>query len=342
MRPLLRALPLLALLLPSVALADTPVRLALDWVVIGIHVPFAAAQANGYFKQQGLDVKIDRGYGSGDTISKVGNGVYDVGFADPNLLLKWNHDNPAAKVVMVYLMWDGTQASITTTTRSGIRKPKDLEGRTVAAPPGDNSRLMFPIFAKATGIDESKIKWINAAANIENPMLFKGEVDALSTNQGTTFLALRGFGMPAEDIVSMPYAQYLPALMGVGVVVSEKTLHDKPDMVKGVVRAVIEGQEYGIAHPQEAVADLKLLDPLSDSKNELERMNICYSVAMTNPILKQDGLGAVTDDRMKQALALAAEAFDVPPPANTQDIYNTSFLPPSADRPFHGYTPPPS
>jgi NitT/TauT family transport system substrate-binding protein len=342
MRRLLKALSLMALLLPSVALADTPVRLVLDWVVVGMHAPFAAAQANGYFKQQGLDVKIDRGYGSGDTISKVGNGLYDIGYADPNLLLKWNHDNPQAKVVMVYLMWDSTQASIMTTTRSGIRKPKDLEGRTIGAPPGDNSRMMFPIFAKATGIDPSKIKWANAAPNIENPMLFKGEVDALSTTQGTTTLALLGFGMPANQIVAMPYAAQLPALMGVGVIVSEKTLHDKPEMLKAFVHAVVQGQEYSIAHPRESVADLKQLDPLIDINNELQRLNISYAVSMTSPTLQQDGLGAVTEERMKQALILAAEAFNVSARANTQDIYNTSFLPPSDQRPFHGYTPPPS
>lgn len=222
MRRLMRALPLLGMFVPSLAFADTPVKLVLDWVVFGMHAPFAAAQANGMFKAQGLDVTIDRGYGSGDTISKVGNGVYDVGYADPNLLLKWNHDNPSAKVTMVYLMWDGTQASIMTTTRTNIHTPKDLEGHSIGSPPSDNSRMMFPIFARANNIDDAKIKWIAAAPNIENPMLFKGEVDALATNQGTTFLALRKFGMPVDQIVSFPYAEKLPELLGVGVFVYKK------------------------------------------------------------------------------------------------------------------------
>lgn len=337
---LLRALSLLGTLLPSMALADTPVKMVLDWVVIGYHAPFAAAQTQGYFKKNGLAVKIDRGYGSGDTISKIGNGLYDVGFADSNLLLKWNHDNPTAKVVMVYMMWDGTQASIMTTARTHIRTPKELEGHSIGSPPGDNSRLMFPIYARATGIDQAKIKWVSAAPTIENPMLFKGEVDALATNVGTTFLALRGFGMPAADIVAFPYAAKLPALLGEGVIVSQKTIEQRPEMVRAFVRAAIEGQEYTIAHPREAVQDLKSIDPLIDVDHELQRLNITFATAMVNPTLKQDGLGAATPERMKQALQLASQAFDVPVPANTQDIYNTSFLPPASDRPYTGYTPP--
>ena len=43
-------------------------------------------------------------------------------------------------------------------TKSGIRGPKDIEGKTVAFSPGDSPKLMFPAFAKANGIDESKVK----------------------------------------------------------------------------------------------------------------------------------------------------------------------------------------
>ena len=340
MRRLLRALPLLSLLLPAAALADTPVKFVLDWVVIGMHAPFAAAKANKRFEAQGLNVTIDRGYGSGDTISKVGNGLYDAGYADPNLLLKWNHDNPEAKVVMVYLMWDGTQASIMTMKNTGIAKPKDLEGRSIGAPPGDNSRMMFPVYARATGIDEAKIKWVAAAPNMTNPMLYKGEVDSLATNEGTTFLALRKFGVPAEDIVPLRYSDALPELLGVGILVSEKTAKEKPEMVKALIRALVAGQEDTIAHPREAVAALRLLDPLADVDNELQRLNITFAVAMTNPTIKEHGLGAVTEDRMKRAIKAASDTFAVPAPADTQEIYNTSFLPPADQRPFAGYTPP--
>lgn len=111
-------------------------------------------------------------------------------------------------------------------------------------------------------------------------------------------------------------------------------------MVKALIRALVAGQEYTIAHPREAVDDLRQLDPLIDVNNELQRLNITFDVAMTNPTIKAHGLGAVTEDRMKKALADASQTFDVPAPSNTQEIYDTSLLPPADERPFHGYTAP--
>ncbi len=329
----------LALLAAAPARAETPVKFVLDWFVIGLHAPFTDALANKYYEQQGLKVSIDRGYGSGDTIAKVGNGVYDFGYADPNLLLKWNHDNPDAKVTMVFLVWDETQSAIMTTKSTGITKPADLIGRKVGAPPSDNTRMMFPVFAKATGIDMTKIDFIAAQPNMTNTMLFEKQVDALTTNEGTTFLALRKFGVPADDIVPIRYSKYLPELLGVGIIVSDKTLQTKPEMVKSFVRAIIAGEEDSIAHPKAAVATLAAIDPLADLPNELIRLNITFETAMQNPYIKAHGLGAVDPARLQTALKYAAETFDVPVPTDTAEIYDTRFLPPAAERPYAGYTP---
>ena len=339
MRGRLITLLTFALLAAAPARADTPVKFALDWFVIGYHAPFTDALAKKYYEQQGLKVSIDRGYGSGDTIAKVGNGLYDFGYADPNLLLKWNHDNPDARVTMVYLVWDGTQSAVMSMKSAGISKPEDLIGRKVGAPPSDNTRMMFPIFAKATGIDMNKINFISAQPNMTNTMLFEHQVDALTSLEGTTFLALRKFGVPADDIVAIRYSKYLPDLLGVGIIASEKTVAAKPELVKSFVRAVIAGEEDTIAHPKEAVSTLTLLDPLADLPNELIRLNITFETAMANPYIKAHGLGSIDPARLHKALTYAAEAFDAPVPTNTADIYNTSFLPPAADRPYAGYTP---
>jgi NitT/TauT family transport system substrate-binding protein len=330
-----------ALLAWAPARAETPVKFALDWFVIGYDAPFTDALAKHYYEQNGLKVSIDRGYGSGDTIAKVGNGVYDFGYADPNLLLKWNHDNPDAKVTMVYLVWDGTQSAVMSMKSAGITKPEDLIGKKIGAPPSDNTRMMFPLFAKATGIDMSKIDFIAAQPNMTNTMLFEKQVDALTSLEGTTFLALRKFGVPPEDIVAIRYSKYLPDLLGVGILVSEKTLATKPELVKAFVKSVVQGEEDTIAHPKEAISTLTLLDPLADLPNELIRLNITFETAMQNPYVKAHGLGAVDPKRLQTALHYAADTFDVPVPSNTADIYDTRFLPPDSERPFAGYTPPP-
>ena len=76
------ALLLAALTLGAAGAADAveQVKVGLDLTVSGYHAPWMVAQRKGYFADQGLDVSIGRGFGSGDTVKRVANGEIDVGF----------------------------------------------------------------------------------------------------------------------------------------------------------------------------------------------------------------------------------------------------------------------
>jgi NitT/TauT family transport system substrate-binding protein len=322
-------------LLPAAASAETPVKFVLDWIIMGTQAPFSDALVNKYFQKEGLNVSIDRGYGSADSIAKVGNGLYDFGFADANLLVKYNHDNPDAKVTLVFLVQDRGQLSIVARRSAGIAKLADLAGKKIGAPPGDNSRQIFPVYAKAAGFDASTVNWVSAQPSIENTMLFRGDIDAVAELEPSAFQALAKLGMdPAKDLISFRYAEYLPELMGSGVITSEKTIKERPDLVRAFVKAVVMGEQDSLAHPAESVATLRSLSSLINVPDELARWNMGVEMTMADPALKTRGLGSVEPERLKKATADMAETFNVPVPANLSEIYNASFLPPLADRQY--------
>jgi NitT/TauT family transport system substrate-binding protein len=328
------ALAFAAALLPAGAQAQTAAKFSLDWTVIGTHAPFSVALEKKLFEKEGLKVTIDRGYGSVDTITKVANGVYDFGFADPNLLLKYNHENPNAKVTMVLLVYDGGQSAIVGRKSSGINAPKDLVGKKIGAPPGDNSRQMFPVYAKAAGIDASKVEWVSANPALKETLLSKGDVDAVATLEPTTLLGLQKLGAKAEDYTSLRYSVFLPELLGTGIIVSQKTLKEKPAMVKAFVKAVIAGEKLALADPASAIKSLTLLDPMADVANELTRFKLGADMSMADPALKTKGIGSVSPERLAKALGYLAETFEVPMPADLSTIYDQSFLPPVEERTF--------
>src|SRR5215208_8216791 len=128
-----------AMLVSGAALAqkEIPVRFALDWRFEGPAAPFFVAIDKGYYKAEGLNVTIDPGAGSVEGINRVASGAYEVGFADINSLVKYR-DNPRnLPVKMVMMVYDTPAFSIITLKKSGITKPKDLEGRVLGAPAGD-------------------------------------------------------------------------------------------------------------------------------------------------------------------------------------------------------------
>src|SRR5207247_10751265 len=136
----------------------TPVRVALGWRFDGPAAPYLVAIDKGYYKAEGLDVTIDPGSGSVEGINRVASGAYDVGFCDINLLVKYR-DNPRnLPVKMVMMVYDTPAFSIITLKKTGIAKPKDLEGKVLGAPAGDGGWAQWPSFVQANKIDASKGK----------------------------------------------------------------------------------------------------------------------------------------------------------------------------------------
>jgi len=62
------------------------ITLKLNWVPGGDHCFYYAAIENGFYKAKGLEVIIERGQGSGDTVKRVELNTVDVGLADSGTL----------------------------------------------------------------------------------------------------------------------------------------------------------------------------------------------------------------------------------------------------------------
>src|SRR5258708_16147284 len=75
-----------AALLPVSASAQdkplTKVVLSLDFIPLGRHAPWYAALAEGYFKEEGLDVSIIPSQGTAQTIQAVESGTANIPFVD--------------------------------------------------------------------------------------------------------------------------------------------------------------------------------------------------------------------------------------------------------------------
>ena len=314
------------------ASAQKNVKFALDWVWQSNHAYFTLADDNGHFAKEGLKVKIDRGFGSGDTVNKVAAGTYDIGFADINVLIKFNAKNPKSKVFSFYVVFDSTLSSVIALAKSGIRKPGDLRGKRIAAPVWDNSRILFPIFAKANGFDAGSVKWQSVKPTLRDAMLITGKADAITTWVTTTLLNLQSRGIGRKDVVVMRYSDLGVDLYGSGLVVSEKFAAKNPDVLKGLVRAIIKGTRDSFANPKAAVASIKKRDSLVKDAMELKRFDLVRDLAVLTASVKANGFSHVEPKRLARTIGFVATAMNVANPPAPRDIFRADYLPPAAER----------
>ena len=309
-----------------------PVNFSLDWAYQGNHGIWALALNKGMFKDQGLDVTMDRGFGSGDTVSKVAAGTYDIGFADINAVIKFNAQNPDSRIIGFYQVMDRTPNSIISLAKSGIEKPADLMGHTLGAPEADSSRMMFPAFAKTNGIDPEKVKWTSMAPNLREALLVQGQVDAITGFASTSVFNLIAAGVPRDDIKVMPYAKYGLDLYGSALIARPDYIEKHPEIIRGFVKATIDGTIALIKDPQSGMAALKEIEPLFDEDMEAQRLQYLVDTGvLVSPALEEHGLGYVDPKRMEETIKLNAEVYDFSPPS-PETIYTTKFLPDQSER----------
>lgn len=311
----------------------TKIRFALDWVLQGPQAPFIVPHANGCYQKAGLNVITDRGFGSGDTVIKVGAGTYDVGFADINAMIEYNakQKNPEDQLISFFMVYDAAALSIITRKDTGIRKPADLAGKTIAAPPGDASRRLFPALARANGLDPDSVKWINVAPELREPMLARKTADAISGASFTGYMGAQAVGIPVNDIVVLHYPQHGTSLYGSSLVVKRTFAQENGAALKAMTRCVVEGIQSSIQDPAAAIAVLHRRDPLLNLQIEQQRLQLSLDWSIVTPWVREHGLGQIDPVRLEKSLKEVALAFSIPVPSAAQ-VYTAEYLPSAAQR----------
>lgn len=329
-----RTLAAAALALPAIrtARAQTPLRFSLDWALQGNHGMWALAEDRGIYRRENLAVRMDRGFGSGDALVKVGSGAYDVGFADFAGAVKFNAENPQNRLVMIYPVFDRTAAAIVTLRGRNINRPQDVAGRNLGAPEGEGSRLLFPAFARVAGIDARSVRWTSMAANLRDTMLRTGQVDAVTGFLFTVHFNLVGLGIPEEQILGWPYAEHGLDLYGSGVFARAEWIERNADTAARFVRASVDGLKLLLNDIPGGMAALKRREPLFDEALEARRFAMTRDRSMLTPNSRANGLGHLDMARARQLVEVNAEALGVTNPPTAESMFTDRFLPPRSER----------
>ncbi|WP_372624143.1 ABC transporter substrate-binding protein [Falsiroseomonas sp.] len=323
-----------ALALPAMRTghAQTALRFSLDWALQGNHGMWALAEDRGIYRRENLAVRMDRGFGSGDAIVKVGSGAYDLGFADLSGAVKFNAENPQNRLVMIYPVFDRTAAALMTLAGRNINKPQDVAGRSLGAPEGEGSRMLFPAFARVAGINTSGIRWTSMAANLRDTMLRTGQVDAVTGFLFTVHFNLVGLGIPEDQILGWPYAENGLDIYGSGVFARASWLERNGETASRFVKASIDGLKLLLNDVPGGMAALKKREPLFDEALEARRFAMTRDRSILTPNSRAHGLGHVDMARVQQLIQVNAEALGVANPPKAEEFFTDRYLPAKSER----------
>jgi NitT/TauT family transport system substrate-binding protein len=314
------------------AAAQTDLKFSLDGRVEGPVAPFLVAHDKGYFRTGGLNVTIDEASKPLEPITRVASGSYAMGFADINALIMYRDQNPSARLKAVFMVYNKPPYAIVARKSRGITEPKQLETKKLGAPPNSTTILQWPLFAKLNDIDIAKVSIENIALAVRAPMLAAGQLDAALGFSFRVFVNLKDRGVPVDDIVLLPMANYRLRLYGNAIIVNAKFAADKPDAVKAFLHAYLKGLKETIRRPADAVETVIKRDDLAKKDVELERLRMAIKDNIVTPEVRAIGYGAVDPARFDEAIEQLALTYAFKAKPKAEDIFDPAFLPPADER----------
>jgi NitT/TauT family transport system substrate-binding protein len=245
----LAALTILLGLATSASAADH-VSLRLNWQMKGEFAPFIVAVKKGFFREQGLDVKIEEGSGGIAALKSVASGQNDFAYVPSVQLIEMVDAGLPVKAIATVVKMDAM--AMVSLSDVALRTPKDLEGHTVEITPTSTFAEIWPAFAHKNNIDVSKVKIVHVTPGVRLNRLVTRKVDVLADIFMTNEYPMLQKQLGDDKLHTMLIGDWGFHLVGYTLATQTRTIAAKPDLVKRFNAAAAKAFKFTKEHPEEA------------------------------------------------------------------------------------------
>ena len=306
----------------SAAAADTPIAFQLNWMAGGPNAGFAAAVAEGYYKDAGLDVTVVQGNGSANTAQLVANGRSQLAYADAVSVMQLIAKGAPMKIVST--VYQSNPNAVMSLKKTGIKSVKALAGKKVGVPSASSQTTMLPLLLKANDLKESDVNMIDMPVASMVPALLQGQVDAVLGSIDAYQIQAESQGAQLDVY---RFADYGVPTVSTSIFASNDYLKSNPEVVKKFIAASLKGWSFALDHPAEAIKDLKKVFP------EVNEKLATAELAAITPLFCSGGakyVGKAEDALWTKSQELLAEVKLLPAGQDPKSYYTHDYLPPAS------------
>jgi ABC-type nitrate/sulfonate/bicarbonate transport system substrate-binding protein len=240
----------------------TQVTLMLDWVPNTNHTGIFVAEANGYFENAGLDVRIIQ---PGEVYPEAavigGSADFGISFQEQVTLAR----AASVPIVSIAAVLQHNTSGFASLTELNVTSPKDFEGLRYGAYGNPFETPTLKVLMECAGGDFDKLEIVNTG--YADPLALIAEK---KTDLAWIFYAWQGFqaeqqGIDIDVVMMKDWFDCIPDYYTPVVIASEDTISNRPDVVRAFTGALSRGYEFAVQNPDKAadllIAAVPELDP---------------------------------------------------------------------------------
>jgi len=301
------------------------VNFTLPWLPVGDYAYYAAGVQKGFYRDEGIDLKINRGFGSIDAVTKLSAGAFQVGEVDISAIITGmvKQNTPVRCIAANQTL---SPHALLVLEDSGINSLKDLEGKRVATQPGNAMLLYLPLLARSNNFDFSKINVTHVEAAAMAGLLIQGRTDAAAFFATNVDFINRQAAQVGKKVKALRYADYGLRIYGQCMATTEQMIAEKPDMLTRFLRATFKSRLFGRDNPEETIALHVKTFPEVNAADALLSLKAALPY-MFNEVTTEDGLGKFNPERLKATFLTVAESQGLDTGYDYAKVVNASVMP---------------
>jgi NitT/TauT family transport system substrate-binding protein len=310
--------------LAAQAIKTTAVVIRMDFIIGGKHAPWFVAWEKGFYSKRGLEVKVEPGSGSADTVRAIVAGTADLGFADlSTAIVARSRGTPVVAVAQLGYV----PTTILWREDTEIKTLKDLEGKSWAISPAQAQWYLMPAFCRINNIDFKAIKIQETASPLQPAALVAKKADFIVMYRGSNDeVAEAAAAKQGIKLKRVYMGEHGLDIYGSSLIVKEDDLKKRPDIVRAYVEGTMEGLKYVRDNQEEALNILIKHKPeLGRDLTRVQLKNALEEVFIPKESL-ESGWGYMRPAVMEKTVNLTNEYFDVAKKVMPTEVYTNQFI----------------
>ena len=291
------------------------VTVQLKWVHQATYGGFYLAQERGHYAEENIEVTFVEGGPGVDVLEQVVSGGADFGVGAPETILtQRSQEKPIVAIATIYRR---SPAVFVALAGSGIERPADFLGRTVAAAGITEYELQLKAMLNKLGLDINQVEVVPHSYDLTR--LYEGEVDITAIYSTGGLIRLRQTGYQVNLIWPSDYGVHM---YGDSLITTDQMIAENPDLVTRFLRATLRGWREAIEDPEAAAAIT--LNYAKETDPELQAQMIEASLPLIHT--GEDHIGWMRAEVWQGMHDILLEQGLLAGPVELESVYTMEFL----------------